>query len=107
MYKYKDFKKDNDGIKYEILSYTKNSGGKGEHYSLSVLYKEKVNKLSITSNEYENIINGIFPKVYFYKETLITDWSYEQRKRYIYVFLFLVVFTNIVFYFNSKKFHKS
>jgi len=69
---------------------------------MDVLYDGEKNSISITGREYSEIKKGVHPKVYRYNGELLTDWTYEQKKRYIYVFLILMVFMNSVFYFNRR-----
>lgn len=64
--------------------------------------EKQTHTLSITSREYREIKKGVYPKVYRYNGELLTDWTYEQKKRYIYVFLILMIFTNVAFYLNRK-----
>lgn len=65
--------------------------------------EKQTHTLSITSREYREIKKGVYPKVYRYNGELLTDWTYEQKKRYIYVFLILMIFTNVAFYLNRKR----
>lgn len=102
LYNDKDYSNDLNLIEYSVVSYKENSGGKGNHYDMNILFEGEKNSLSITSKEYYGIKKGVFPKVYRYNSGLLTDWTYEQKKRYIYVFLILMIFTNVVFYLSRR-----
>jgi len=103
LYNYKDYNNDSNLIVYSIISYKENSGGKGNHYDMDILYDGETHTLSITGREYREIKKGVYTKVYRYNGELLTDWTYEQKKRYIYVFLILLIFTNVAFYLNRKR----
>lgn len=102
LYNEKDYSNDSNLIVYSVVSYKENSGGKGNHYDMNILYDGVKTTLSITSKEYSGIKEGVYPKVYRYNDELTTDWTYEQKKRYIYVFLILMIFTNFAFYLNRR-----
>lgn len=102
LYNDKDYNNDSNLILYSLVSYKENSGGKGNHYDMDVLYDGEKNSISITGREYSEIKKGVHPKVYRYNGKLLTDWTYEQKKRYIYVFLILMIFMNSIFYFNRR-----
>lgn len=102
LYNDKDYNNDSNLIVYSVVSYKENSGGKGSHYDMDVLYDGEKISLSITNKEYRGIEKGIYPKVYRYNGKLLTDWTYEQKKRYIYVFIILMIFMNVIFYLNRR-----
>lgn len=105
LYTYRNFKENKNSIEYTLLTSTKHSGGKGKHYSMDILYNDGSHHLSLTSQEYRNLNNNEYPAVYFYQDELLTDWSYEQHKRYLYVLFFLLiisVFSNVMYCRNKQ-----
>lgn len=102
LYNDKDYNNDSNLIVYSVVSYKENSGGKGSHYDMDVFYDGEKISLSITNKEYRGIKKGVYPKVYRYNGKLLTDWTYEQKKRYIYVFIILMIFINVIFYLNRR-----
>jgi len=102
LYNDKDYNNDSNPIVYSVVSYKENSGGKGSHYNMDVLYDGEKTSLSITNKEYRGIKKGVYPKVFRYNGKLLTDWTYEQKKRYIYIFIILMIFMNVIFYLNRR-----
>ena len=95
LYTYRNFKDNKNLIEYTLLKSTKYSGGKGNHYSMDILYNDKSHQLTLTSKEYQNLNRKDLPDVYFYQYELLTDWSYEQHKRYLYVLIILFLLISI------------
>lgn len=95
LYTYRNFKDSENLIEYTLLTSTKHSGGKGNHYSMDILYNDASHHLSLTIKEYRNLQKNEFPEVYFYQDELLTDWSYEQHKRYLYVLIILFLLISI------------
>ena len=55
LYTYRNFKDNKNLIEYTLLKSTKYSGGKGNHYSMDILYNDKSHQLTLTSKEYQNL----------------------------------------------------
>lgn len=106
LYIYEDFKDDKNLVKYAVINSIKHSGGKGDHYSMDILYNNEPYNTSLTSKEYYDLQKEKFPNVYFYKNELLTNWVYEQHKRHIYVLLALLILVSISNRYYNKQLQK-
>lgn len=90
LYSYKNFNQNKYLVDYTLVDVVDNSSGRGSHYSMNVLYENKPYTILITAKQYENIKNEK-PNVYLYKKEMISEWSYNLHKRYIWVILVLLI----------------
>ena len=102
LYTYRNFKDNKNLIEYTLLTSTKHTGGKGNHYSMDILCNDESYQLTLTSKEYQNLHKNEFPDVYFFQDEILTDWSYEQHKRYLYVLIILFLLISLTNRYYNK-----
>lgn len=72
------------------------SGGRGSYYTAQIRYQSSIYSVSITSDTYRNIANGIYPDLYYVPDSdkVISQWS---SKKYFRLTLLGLAFMIITF----------
>lgn len=84
-------------IVYSYIEKRVNRGGRGESYDMIIEYKNKKRTISITSQDFDLIENGIYPELYYSQDidSVFSKWSVKVSLRVAILFLLLSIMSII------------
>ncbi len=91
--------KKREPISYSYVDRKINTGGRGESYEMTITYDKKKYKINLTSKEYYEINDEMFPILYYSKgnNLVFSEWEMKRAYRIFLVFIIMFLITIIPF----------